>query len=114
MEKYYKLSQPLYGKSDHVRVCSRYDKKAGGYIACVEALEKSSVDGIILWGKAFCREYYESGGDGIDIIVVSARRNAKKEMAAGQIVSEKASEYVRKFLDHKGKTDFTFEEVEGE
>lgn len=108
MKKIYKLNAPIYGKSDYICVSCKYDKKAGGYVACIEALEKNVIDNTVLWGKVFCKEYYQSGGDGIVLIASSGRRSAKKESEAWKIISEKAADYVEKFLVTKGKSELTF------
>lgn len=111
MEKYYKLNAPIYGGSDHIRVSCKYNKRYGGYIACVEALEKMEMDTVTLWGKAFCAEYYHSGGDRIELIIPAVRRSSNKEKEANEIVFRDPAAYVKRFLESKGKPELTFVEV---
>lgn len=111
MEKYYKLSAPIYGKSDHVYICCKYDKQKGGYISFIEALEKVVFEDGTFWGKEFCREYYQSGGDGIELIIPAARRSSEREAEANEIIFRDPAAYVKRFLEAKGKSELTFEEV---
>lgn len=100
MEKFYRLNKPVYHKADGIRVSDHYDKKLGGYTVQCEVVELISTDNGILYGKLFCPEYYNMGGDGYTMIAESGRRNAKKEALAVEEVKANARAYAESYIEH--------------
>ena len=108
MEKFYKLSRPLYGKTDHLRLTCKLEKKIGAYCAYVEPVEYNPP----IFGKAFCKEYYEIGGDGYYVLVGSSRKNTKREAQAIEMLEADPEQYIRKYLSHIDATkDIAFTAV---
>lgn len=95
MNNYFKLNKPIYWRANMIGVSAKYDKKAGGYIVRTEVLEEMQ-NGLI--SKAFCKEYYQSGGDGVDLIIEAGRQSAKKLALAEKYTTENARKYAEKFL----------------
>lgn len=108
MEKFYKLNKPLYHNVDHIRLSCKYDKKIGGYVAQVEAITHERPG---LYGKMFCKEYYETGGDGYYMLVESGKRNAKREELANGKLAECPEKYLKMFLDHFNQIDLQYQET---
>ena len=96
MEKYFTLNKAPYKGVNTIRVSSKYDKKNAGYIITSECVERNN--GII--GKPFCKEYYQSGGDGISVIIPAERQNAKKKAEADAICERDAEKYAHIHLQH--------------
>lgn len=95
MENYFKLNKSLYGRVNLISVSAKYDKRAGGYVICCEVLADIQ-NGLI--SKVFCKEYYQHGGDGIDLIIEAGRKSAKKRAEAEKFAAENARKYAEKFL----------------
>lgn len=113
MERFFKLNKPVYHKSDVIRVSDEYDKRNGGYVIQCEVVELTRTydDGGWLYGKVFCKEYYDMGGDGYTMIAESSRRNAKKAALAIKAM-ENARQYAEKYVEQIGKGELTIiEEV---
>ena len=94
-KKDYKLNDSPYKGADFIRATVKYSKEYGGYIANYELLEDTG-NGLI--GKVFCREYYQSGGDGVYMLAMCGRRSAKKEKEAEERFNQVADEYAEKFI----------------
>lgn len=101
MERFFKLNKPVYHKSDAIRVSDKYDKRNGGYVIQCEVVELKYIDDHMLYGKLFCPEYYNMGGDGYTLIAESSRRNAKKAALAIKAM-ENAREYAEKYVSQIG------------
>lgn len=103
MERFFKLNKPVYHKSDAIRVSDNYDKRNGGYVIQCEVVEITpTYDGNgFLYGKVFCPEYYNMGGDGYTMIAESSRKNAKKAALAIKEM-ENAREYAEKYVSQIG------------
>jgi hypothetical protein len=111
MEKFFRLNKPVYHKSDVVRVSDKYSKREGGYIINCEYVELTPLDdGKFVYGKLFCPEYYNMGGDGYTMIVESGRRNAKKAALAEKAM-ENAREYAERYIAETGNGLEIIEEV---
>ena len=103
MERFFKLNKPVYYKADAIRVSDKYDKRNGGYVIECEVVELTPADdGGWLYGKIFCREYYDMGGDGYTMIAESGRKNAKKAALAIKEM-ENARQYAEKYVEQIGK-----------
>lgn len=102
MERFFRLNEPVYHKADGIRVSDKYDKKNGGYVIQCEVVELIPTDNGWLYGKLFCPEYYNIGGDGYSMIAESGRRNAKKAALAIRAM-ENAREYAEKYVEQIGK-----------
>ncbi|SCW63948.1 hypothetical protein SAMN05660484_02209 [Eubacterium ruminantium] len=100
MERFFKLNKPVYYNSDAIRVSDEYDKRNGGYVINCEVVELTRTydDSGWLYGKVFCPEYYNMGGDGYTMIAESSRRNAKKAMIAKEEVGENARKYAENYI----------------
>ena len=110
MERFFKLNKPVYYKADAIRVSDKYDKRNGGYVIECEVVElMPAVDGGWLYGKVFCREYYDMGGDGYTMIAESGRRNAKKAALAIKEM-ENAREYAEKYARQIGNGELVITE----
>lgn len=102
MERFFKLNKPVYHKSDAIRVSDKYDKRNGGYVIQCEVVELILTDeNGHLYGKMFCKEYYDMGGDGYTMIAESSRRNAKKAALAIKEM-ENARQYAEKYVEQIG------------
>jgi len=102
MERFFKLNKPVYHKSDAIRVSDDYSKRNGGYVIECEVVELIPTDeGGWIYGKMFCPEYYNMGGDGYTMIAESSRRNAKKAALAIKAM-ENAREYAEKYVEQIG------------
>ena len=110
MERFFRLDKPVYYKSDAIRVSDEYDKRNGGYVIQCEVVELTPTTDGWLYGKVFCREYYDMGGDGYTIIAESSRRNAKKAALAIKEM-ENARQYAEKYVKQIGKGLEIIEEV---
>jgi len=97
MEKFFKINTAPYYQINSVRVSNVFDKKYGGYIASVEFVERLG-DNSHLFGKAFCAEYYQIGGDGAYPLIEAKRRSKRKEEESAKIVEEKAKDFAEKYL----------------
>lgn len=103
MERFFRLNKPVYYKADAVRVSDKYDKRNGGYVIECEVVELTPTDDDgWLYGKIFCKEYYDMGGDGYTMIAESGRKNAKK---AALVIKEmeNARQYAEKYVEQIGK-----------
>ena len=97
MEKFFKINIAPYYQINSVRVSNVFDKKYGGYIASVEFVERLE-DNSHLFGKAFCAEYYQIGGDGAYPLIEAKRRSKRKEEESGNLIEERAREFAEKYL----------------
>ena len=95
MERFFKVNKPVYYKADTIRVSDEFSKRNGGYIINCEVVELQYFENHKLYGKLFCPEYYQMGGDGYTMIAESGRRNAKKA-----VLAEKAMENARQYADN--------------
>lgn len=103
MERFFRLNKPVYYKADVIRVSDKYDKRNGGYVIECEVVEltRTHDDSGWLYGKLFCPEYYDMGGDGYTMIAESSRRNANKAALAIKAM-ENAREYAEKYVAQIG------------
>lgn len=103
MERFFRLNKPVYYEADAIRVSDEYDKRNGGYVIQCEVVELTRLcdDSGWLYGKVFCREYYNMGGDGYTMIAESSRRNAKKAALAIKEM-ENARQYAEKYVAQIG------------
>ncbi len=99
MERFFRLNKPVYHKADAIRVSDKYDKRNGGYVLQCEVVELIPTDNGWLYGKVFCPEYYNMGGDGYVIVAESSRRNAKKAALAIKEM-ENARAYAESYVEH--------------
>lgn len=101
MERFFKLNKPVYHNADAIRVSDKYDKRNGGYVIECEVVEltRTHDDSGWLYGKLFCPEYYNMGGDGYVIVAESSRRNAKKAALAIKEM-ENARAYAESYVEH--------------
>ena len=102
MERFFKLNKPVYYNADAIRVSDKYDKRNGGYVIECEVVQIQQMDDCMLYGKLFCPEYYNMGGDGYTLIAESSRRNAKKAALAIKEM-ENARQYAEKYVEQIGK-----------
>lgn len=102
MNRYFKLNKPVYQSCDVIKVSDKYSKREGGYVIECEVVNLiPSYDGGFLYGKVFCKEYYDIGGDGYTMIAESSRRNAKKAALAIKEM-ENARQYAEKYVEQIG------------
>ena len=111
MALYYKLTAPLYWKSDVLRLSCVYSKEAKGYVAFIEAVELRDNDPCLMFSKMFCSEYFQIG-DGRKMLVESSRRNQKREEKAEEMLLEQADELVSWYLVKIGRTDLGWTKLE--
>ena len=97
MEKIIMLSGNLYRDVNAIRVSATYNKREGGYFVVAEPIEYNR-GGLALFGKCFCREYYEHGGDGIAKRFPVGRRSQKKEAEAEAYCMENAMDIARMYI----------------
>lgn len=111
MERFFRLNKPVYYKADAIRVSDKYDKRNGGYVIECEVVELTpTYDGNgWLYGKIFCREYYDMGGDGYTMIAESGRKNAKKAALAIKEM-ENARQYAEKYVSQIGNGELVITE----
>lgn len=99
MNRFFKLNKPIYQNCDVIKVSDEYSKREGGYVIECEIVNViPAYDGGLLYGKVFCKEYYDIGGDGYTMIAESSRRNAKKAMIAKEEVEENARKYAENYI----------------
>lgn len=96
MEKYFTLNKAPYMEVNAIRISTRYDKKNAGYIIIAECVERNNG----IYGKPFCKEYYQSDGDGISVIIPAGRQSAKKAMEAEAICEREAERYAQIYIQH--------------
>ncbi len=99
MKKIFNLSKPVYKGADVIVVSAVYSKNDGGYISRAEFCHMIDNCGTQLIGKAFCREYYQHDGDGVQLICAAGRKSAKREAEAEKYVDENAEKIARTFLE---------------
>ena len=98
MEKFFRLNTAPYHRINAIRVTNSYQKKTNEYVAYVEFVE-TDMNGIQgLYGKTFCKEYYDIGGDGMYHLVDASRRSKKKEEETAKIVNERAREFAEMYI----------------
>ena len=100
MEKIYKLNKAPYEKINAVRTRVDYNARQGGYLLIAELIEKIDwMDGNV-FGKPFCKEYYQHNGDGHYLIIPCSRRSAKRQSEAEKIFEEKSRECAEVHIKH--------------
>ena len=111
MERFFRLNKPVYYKADAIRVSDKYDKRNGGYVIECEVVELTRTydDSGWLYGKIFCKQYYDMGGDGYTMIAESGRKNAKKAALAIKEM-ENARQYAEKYVSQIGNGELVITE----
>ena len=92
----YKLNKAIYAFANTIRVSGVYDAKQGGYVVRAEFIETGKYPG--MFGKAFCREYYQHNGDSNFNKIPASRRSAKRQAEIDSIAAENGKEYAERHL----------------
>lgn len=104
MEKFVKLSANLYREVNAIRITHRYDKREKEYRVEAEPVHYDNG----LFGKCFCRTYYEHDGDGIAYRVRIGRRSAKREEELDNYIKENYFDIATRYVqDIKRKLNIT-------
>ena len=94
MNNVFKLTGNPYKGVNAIHVYPHY-VKGKGYNVEAEFIELHD-DG--LYGKIFCREYYECGGDGVATTFECGRKSAKKEAEAQTYADTNGKAIAEKYL----------------
>ena len=95
MEKFVKLNHTLYRNINAIRIAYCYDKREKQYKVQAEPVHFDN-DG--LFGKCFCKEYYEHGGDGIAKTIKIGRRSAKREQELDNYIKENCYDIATRYV----------------
>lgn len=104
MNRSFRLSAPVWGKCDVIRLSVEFEPKRGGYFAWAQAVEHHGNS----WSKVFDANYFQYG-DGYFPLVSAGRRSAKRLAEAENMLQGNAPDFVRRYLEKLGKTELTIQ-----